>query len=275
MNIHNASAERVRTFRRDVWKFYRVHGRDDLPWRHTEDPYKILVCEVMLQQTQVPRVVPKYLDFLEAFPTVSHLAHADTHNVLELWQGLGYNRRALALKRAAAEVTRIHGGSMPVERVDLERLPGVGAYTAGAVRVFAYNKPEVLIETNIRTVMFNEFFENAITVSDRELHSLVEQTLDTRKPREWYWALMDLGAHLKRAGVRVNNMSRHYKKQPTFKGSDRQIRGAIIRTLVQQGSMGQQRLVRTLSFPSERVKEQVRALTREGMLQKKDRKVSL
>jgi A/G-specific adenine glycosylase len=267
--------ERIRALKRRVWNYYRKNGRHDLPWRKTHDPYRIVVSEVMLQQTQVQRVIPKYENFLKTFPTVKRLARASPREVLAHWQGLGYNRRALALHRMASEVVLHHGGMMPKERVVLERLPGIGVYTAGAVRVFAFGEPEVLVETNIRTVMLHELMPERTDVSDTELRHLVELTLDTRRPREWYWALMDLGAHLKRSGVRLNNRSKHYKKQPAFGGSDRQIRGAIIRALIQKGSMHEHALAAVVAFPKARVIRQVEALVREGMMRRKGKVVSL
>ena len=267
--------ERIRALKRTVWSHYRKHGRHDLPWRMTQDPYRIVVSEVMLQQTQVQRVMPKYEEFLKSFPTIQRLARAHPKEVLERWQGLGYNRRALALHRMAKEVVEHYDGHVPKERAALERLPGIGVYTAGAVRVFAFGEPEVLVETNIRTVMLSEIIPDRTAVSDTELRELVLRTLDTRRPREWYWALMDLGAHLKRSGVRLNDRSRHYKKQPAFSGSDRQIRGAIVRVLIQKGSMYEHRLVEEVAFPKARVVRQVDALVQEGIMRRKGKAISL
>jgi A/G-specific adenine glycosylase len=222
-------------FRRTVWNFYRKSGRHDLPWRKTRDPYKILVSEVMLQQTQVERVIPFYRNFLKRFPTPQSLAEAPLADVLAAWQGLGYNRRAKLLREAARELA-----SKPhfVTRFDLvkelEELPGVGPYTARAVAAFAFNADTVFIETNIRTVIIHRFFSGEGTtpyggkVPDKEIEAIVAASLPKGRAREWYGALMDYGTYLKRSGVRVNARSAGYVKQAKFEGSVRQVRGAIL-----------------------------------------------
>lgn len=221
-----------KAFQAQIWAFYGHSGRHNLPWRKTKDPYKILVSEVMLQQTQVSRVLEKYPEFLKKFPTVKTLAQASLAEVLRTWQGMGYNRRALALKRLAEVVVHEHGGKVPRSRTELEALPGVGPYTAGAVRAFAWNEPEVFIETNIRRIFIHHFFKDRAGVSDRDIAPLVAQTLDTMNPREWYWAVMDYGAYLpKVAHKNPNTQSKHYTKQSMFKGSLRELRGKVLRAL--------------------------------------------
>ena len=175
-------------FIKTVWDFYHQSGRHDLPWRKTTNPYHIAVSELMLQQTQVVRVVPKYKAFLELFPTVEVLTAAPLGNVLKAWQGLGYNRRAKFLWQAAQAVVDIHHKTWPKTLVELKTLPGIGNYTAGAIMNFAYNKPVPLIETNIRTVYLHHFFLQQEVVSDKELLPVIERTLDEENPREWNWA---------------------------------------------------------------------------------------
>ncbi len=222
----------VRTFQAQILGFYGHSGRHTLPWRGTRNAYKILVSEVMLQQTQVARVLEKYPEFLKAFPNVEALAKAPLSQVLKVWQGMGYNRRALALKRMAEKIITEHRGKIPRGRAELESLPGVGAYTAGAVRAFAFNEPEIFIETNIRRIFIHHFFKDKEGISDKEILSLVEATLDTRNPREWYYALMDFGSHLpKVTRTNSNTQSKHYAKQSTFKGSRRELRGKVLRAL--------------------------------------------
>lgn len=224
--------QQIRTFQAQIWAFYERSGRQGLPWRKTKNPYKILVSEVMLQQTQVSRVLEKYPVFLKAFPTVRSLAEAPLSDVLRAWQGMGYNRRALALKRAAEKIVTELKGKIPRERHELEALPGIGSYTASAVRAFAFNEPEVFIETNIRRIFIHHFFNNKKEVADKEILPSVEATLDPKNPREWYYALMDYGAHLpKIAQKNPNTQSKHYVKQSTFKGSLRELRGKIIRAM--------------------------------------------
>ncbi len=219
---------RVRLFQEKILAYFRVHKRD-LPWRETEDPYQILVSEIMLQQTQAERVVLKYHNFLAQFPTVQTLADAPVGEVLKAWQGLGYNRRALHLKRAALILSREHGGEVPRSFAALDALPGVGAYTASAVLAFAHNEPTVFIETNIRTVFLHHFFLTRRKVADTEILKLVKETLPTKDAREWYSALMDYGAMLKRTVGNPNVKSAQYAKQSRFKGSRRELRGEILR----------------------------------------------
>lgn len=216
---------------RAVWEHYREHGRHHLPWRTKVTPYRVLVSEVMLQQTQVDRVVPKYHAFIGAFPSVRDLAAAPLRDVLRLWQGLGYNRRARYLHEAAKCVVLEHAGRFPKTYHALRALPGVGPYTAGAIMAFAYNEPVGLIETNVRAVYLHHCFPRRDAVRDSELMPIIERTLDRERPREWYYALMDYGSHLKRSGENPSRRSKHHTNQSVFAGSDRQLRGAIIRVL--------------------------------------------
>lgn len=226
------SPVQIKAFQAQIWAFYGASGRYNLPWRKTKNPYKILVSEIMLQQTQVSRVLEKYPLFLKKFPTIEALAEASLAEVLKVWQGMGYNRRALALKRIAEQVMSEHKGKIPRGRSELESLPGIGPYTRGAVRAFAFNLPEIFIETNVRRIFIHHFFKDKEGISDDEIIPLVEITLDTTNPREWYYALMDYGAHLPKVTRKNSNtQSRHYTKQSKFSGSLRELRGKIIREL--------------------------------------------
>lgn len=223
--------ERVRalaTFQTVVRGHYRTEGRD-LPWRHTRDPYRILVSEFMLQQTQVSRVVPKYEAFCTLFPTVGSLAAAPTAGVLAAWQGLGYNRRALNLRRSAATIELEYGGAVPRDMSDLLRLPGVGWATAAAVSAFAFGIPIPFLETNIRAVFIHHFFRQCDRVPDSDILPLVEATLDRENPREWYYALMDYGSLLKRTHANPARKSAHAATQTPFAGSHRQLRAGLLR----------------------------------------------
>ncbi len=215
--------------------FYKTDARKHLPWRKTRDAYKILVSELMLQQTQVDRVVPFYTAFVKKYPTPQKLAKAKLSNVLKSWQGLGYNRRAKFLHDAAKVIVKNGWPS------DLEELPGVGHYTARAVAAFAYNKPEVFIETNIRTVLFHHLDSGPSSIKktlDAELLPLVAEALKKSKmqPRDFYAALMDYGSYLKKQGVKLNSRSKHYTKQSKFEGSARQRRAAKLRALLKKGA---------------------------------------
>lgn len=236
-------------FKKTIWKYYRAHGRHDLSWRKTRDPYAILVSEIMLQQTQVGRVKTYYEKFLKKFPNFKSLARAKKEDVLRLWQGLGYNRRALAIWNLSKIVLEKFNGKLPRTRDELESLPGVGPGTSGALMVFAFNKPDVFIETNIRRVFIHFFFPSGrpgtkthTKVTDEELERYIKATLDRKDPREWYYALMDYGAMLgataqksAKSGKRPQNPNRrsaHYKKQSPFAGSDRALRGKLLRSIL-------------------------------------------
>ncbi|MBL1434289.1 A/G-specific adenine glycosylase [Candidatus Wolfebacteria bacterium] len=254
-------------FKKTVWDFYKKDGRS-FPWRNTKNPYHIWVSEIMLQQTQVARVIPRYSSFLKEFKTIKSLADASLSEVLKEWQGLGYNRRAKYLHEGAKYILLKYKGIFPKE--NMQCVPGIGPYTEAAIQAFAFNKGIPCIETNIRTVFTHHFFKNKKNVHDKEILRLIEETLDTKNPREWYWALMDYGAALKSSGVQINNKSRHYIKQSVFKGSDREVRGTIIRTLTEQKSLEN-------LFPTRRKQFniQLQKLCLEGFVEKKKGKYKL
>jgi len=218
-------------FRRVVYGYYKKNRRD-MPWRRTHDPYRILVSEIMLQQTQVSRVTEKYREFIRAFPTIRSLARAPLQEILRVWQGLGYNRRALLLQKLARIVVSQYEGRVPDERAALRGLPGIGDATAGALCAFAFDQPVAFIETNIRAAYIHHFFRNRTKVSDGELMPLAARTIDAAHPREWYYALMDYGSYLKRVSANPARRSSHYAKQARFEGSDRQVRGRILKMLL-------------------------------------------
>lgn len=247
-----------------VWGFYHSDGRHDLPWRKTKDPYHILISEVMLQQTQVSRVIDFYTNFIKTWPTCDTLAAAPLSSVIVAWKGLGYNRRAKMLHECAKEVSRAR--VFPRTRENLLKLPGIGPYTAGAIMAFAYNKPAVMIETNIRTVYLYHYFTNQTEVTDAEVLKVIERTCDHDSACEWYWALMDYGAYLKKHVGSTNKKSKQYKKQPPFKGSTREVRGAILNVL-REHSVTMRSLARTLpQFAHVDVKTQLTVLEGEGMV---------
>ena len=264
MSIHSGhnSPARLRRLVRTVLTYHARYGRHTLPWRQTTDPYKILVSEVMLQQTQVDRVIPYYERFIKHFPTLQTLATAELKEVLVLWSGLGYNRRAKMLHEAAKEVMQKFNGKLPRTRAELESLRGVGPYTAGAILVFAYNDPEVLIETNIRSVLIHELFPTSRSVSDKRLMSVLDLlNAQTKSPREWYAALMDYGSFLKQKYPNPSRKSKHHTKQSRFEGSLRQVRGAILRAQTQGESLA---LIRK-KFP-DKFEEARSRLKAEGMI---------
>ncbi len=220
-------------FKALVWEFARTNSRT-MPWRTRPEPYYVLVSEIMLQQTQVERVVPKFELFTERYPSIELLAKAPLSEVLGLWSGLGYNRRAKFLLGAAQTIMTDFDGVFPQTKAELLSLPGVGVNTAGAIMAYAFNQPSVFIETNIRSVFFHHFFTTHEQVADKELSQKVEAMLDYEHPREWYWALMDYGTYLKKQGVGNIAQSSHYKKQSPLSGSIREMRGRIIRFLTKE-----------------------------------------
>lgn len=225
------SPTELAVFKQAVRQHYGLHGRD-LPWRSSRDPYHILLSEMMLQQTQVARVLPKYEMFLRAFPSLVSLAAAPFAEVLAVWSGLGYNRRALSLHRAAGEIVSHHAGAVPDSVDALQRLPGIGPNTAAAVCVFAFQQALVFIETNIRSAFLHHFFQGCPQVPDREILPLVTLTLDSVDPRTWYYALMDYGVWVKRTYGNPSRRSAHHTRQSTFTGSNRELRSGALRALL-------------------------------------------
>jgi A/G-specific adenine glycosylase len=225
----------------------------------------------MLQQTQVERVIDKYPTFLAAFPDFSMLAKAPLKKLLAVWQGMGYNRRALALKALAQEVLDGHSGRLPSDPDELMTLPGIGKYTAGAVAAFAFNKPVIFMDTNIRRVYIHAFFHDRENIHDDEIIPLLKRTMDAGKPRTWYNALMDYGAMLKREQVNPNRRSAHYAKQSPFENSNRQVRGRILKLLVQEAPLTRARIVIGTGMDLERVKENLVQMEKEGFIRKQGR----
>ncbi|HEU5187561.1 MAG TPA: hypothetical protein VFT87_03590 [Candidatus Saccharimonadales bacterium] len=255
-------------FQQTVWQFYRAHGRR-MPWRDTPTPYFVLVSEVMLQQTQVARVAPKFLQFMQLFPDFQTLAKAELGDVLRAWNGLGYNRRAKFLWQAARSIVQM---DFPKTADGLAALPGIGRNTAGAIVAYVYNQPVVFVETNIRTVFIHHFFEDQPAVSDAEISKLVQSALPSTDVRQWYWALMDYGSFLKTTTGSKLEKVKQYKKQGRFAGSQRQIRGHVLRLLAQdrlelhqlQAKITDQRLTTVLA-----------ALVNEGLVKTKDNSFSI
>jgi A/G-specific adenine glycosylase len=265
MTEHSLHQAAIAAFRGEVYAYYFAHRRQ-FPWRDTSDPYAIWVSEIMLQQTQAPRVVPKYLAFLERFPTVQELAEASPVELLQYWQGLGYNRRALNLQRGAQVVAAEFAGQLPSDEVELQRIPGIGPYTAAAIRAFAFNLPAMVLETNIRRAYLHHFFPGVEGVGDDLLKPLITESQDLSQPREWYWALMDYGSYLGDILPNANRRSKHYTKQSKFEGSHRQVRGAVLKALLVQGSQPAGKLLEMLAVAPERLQLVLAELRQEGFL---------
>ncbi len=233
----------------------------DMPWRRDTRPYYVLVSELMLQQTQVDRVIPKFGALINEFPNEKLLAQASLADVLRMWQGLGYNRRAKFLHEAAKKIVEV--GSFPDDETGLVSLPGVGKNTAGAIRAYAYNQPAIFIETNVRAVYIHHFFGDKDLVDDKDIYELMTKTIDKEHPREFYWALMDYGSYLKRQGV-LPGRSRHYKKQAPLKGSIREVRGQII-AMLSKGDIKESEL-RTNLASDERFVPALAGLVKDGLV---------
>lgn len=260
-------SDKISGFQREVWKHFKKHNRD-LPWRKTRDPYKVLVSEIMLQQTQAERVVPKYHEFLRSFPDVRTLARASLRDVLKIWQGLGYNRRAKALHETAKIVSDKYNGIFPKKKEELELFPGIGSYTAGAVLVFSHNKSIPLIETNIRQVYLHHFFKDEKEVNDKEILSIVETTMESPASL-WYNALMDYGAYLKQTYGNINKRSRHFTKQSKFAGSHRQVRGNILKYLSVHEKGTLQSISSALNEKQKRIEKALLELEKEALISRK------
>ncbi|HZW60608.1 MAG TPA: hypothetical protein VFF04_00100 [Candidatus Babeliales bacterium] len=255
----------IQSFKHFIWQFYILHQRS-FAWRHVDDPYKVLVSEVMLQQTQTYRVETKYEEFITTFPDFESLASAQLRDVLAVWQGLGYNRRGKFLHSLAQQVVQNYHGKLPDKPEELVKLPGIGKATAASICAFAFNKPTVFIETNIRAVYIHSFFKDKQEVHDNELFPLVQATVDQNNPREWYYALMDYGVYLKKLYPNPSRRSAHHTTQSRFEGSDRQIRGFVLKLLTQHSYLTLHEIVNSTKKESARVEKIVNQLCAEGFI---------
>ena len=252
----------MNNFKKEIWNYYTTNRRD-MPWRTDTRPYYVVVSEIMLQQTQVHRVVHKFESFMKRFPDWNSLVQASTRDVLQEWSGLGYNRRALYLKRIAETITlnenarkttqnsvkeTFKNSPLPKTYDALRALPGIGPNTAGSILAFAYNIPFPFIETNIRSVFIHFFFPEiekregkkaCKKISDDQLMPFIEEALQDPKirknPREWYYALMDYGSMLKKTLPNPSRRSAHHVQQKPFKGSNRELRSRILKLVMGKG----------------------------------------
>jgi A/G-specific adenine glycosylase len=263
--VNKLNQSSIRKFKGTIYQYYHKNKRT-FPWRETRDPYHILVSEIMLQQTQTDRVVYKYQLFLKTFPTFKSLAKSPLNKVLKVWQGLGYNRRAVSLHKTAQIIVYQYQGKLPESVDELIELPGIGHYTASAICAFAFNQPTTFIETNIRRIYIHFFFQKKRKVDDKDILPLVEQTLDKKNPRVWYYALMDYGVMLKKRVPNPNRKSTHYAKQSKFEGSNRQIRGMILKALLKEPKLTESKLVQKLNLDKDKVKRNLIQLKKEGFI---------
>ena len=277
--------EIIQSFQKMILDYYNSHERN-LPWRNEKDPYKIFISEMMLQQTQAERVVEKYFQFIQKYPDFKSLSESSLQEVLKLWKGLGYNRRAIWMKEAAKIIFIDYSGKLPSDPSTLEKLKGIGHATAREMITFSYNIPTVFIETNIRRVFIYFFFNQKSPVNDSEIISLVEKTVYKENPREWYYALMDYGVMLKKKfpSKNPNKKSKGYRKQAPFKGSNRELRGKILDIILKNPGIELENIINRIKFLnkeltirtlSEKIKNNIMKLEEEGFIVNIDGKLKV
>ena len=267
--------EVIKLFQKIIYEYYKNHKRK-FPFRENITPYNVLVSEIMLQQTQTGRVSEKFLRFIAKFPDFLSLSKASLEQILKEWKGLGYNRRAIALKKIAEIVINDYNGKLPESIEELKLFPQIGHNTASSILTFAFNKPMVFIETNIRRVYIYFFFPNRSKVNDKEIMSIVKKTVDKNNPRKWYYALMDYGVMLKKIHPELNKRSAHYRKQAPFKGSSRQIRGELLEMLIKNRTIGLSKIQKLFKVNDrKRIKNILNQLQKEGFIEIKENSVKL
>ena len=255
----------IENFHKTVISFYET-GKRNFPWRGNISPWGIMVSEFMLQQTPVERVIPFWEKWMNRWPSIKDLAGASMADVLAEWNGLGYNRRGYFLKRSAEMIVHYYDGRVPGVPQNLLPLPGIGAYMAGAIACFAYNYPSVFIETNIRSAVLHNFFVGQYNVKDKDIMPILDMAMDRKNPRKWYYALMDYGADIKKKNVNPDRRSAHYKQQSPFKGSFRQARGKILKTLITTGSGNVEELCMMTSIEMDQLCKALLILKKESLI---------
>ncbi|MFX1571869.1 MAG: A/G-specific adenine glycosylase [Promethearchaeota archaeon] len=277
-NLYKTSglaSEIIQSFHKIIYSYYKNFKRD-FPFREDITPYKVLISEIMLQQTQTTRVSEKFLEFIEQFPDFLALSKAPLDKVLKVWKGLGYNRRAVALKKIANIIITDYHGEVPDSIEILKSFPQIGHNTASSIVTFAFNKPTIFIETNIRNVYLYFFFPNKTHVQDKEILPIVERTIDKKSPREWYYALMDYGVMLKKTHPELNRKSAHYRVQTPFKGSNRELRGKILKSLIKTNTLHKSDFEKKfIKFDQKNVKIVLNQLEKEGFIKKEKNKITL
>lgn len=266
------SSQKIIQFQEKILFWYSEHQRN-LPWRKTRDPYKILLSEVMSQQTQIQRVIPKYEAWLVVFPTIEKLAQATTPEVLRLWSGLGYNRRALNLQKTAKMIVDNYQGKFPTTPEELEKLPGIGRYTSRAVACFAFDKQVAVVDTNIRKVIAVEFFDGQLP-TEKVIEEVAQELLPVGKAYEWNQALMDY------AGMMLKEYRIPVPKQSHFFTSNRYVRGQIVKKLVTEHAVSLKELTKHFQKQGREVDQKVlekivKELQKEGFLVQKNDTLSL
>jgi A/G-specific adenine glycosylase len=264
----------IKTFQNIIYSYFKQYGRD-FPFRKEINPYNIVISEMMLQQTQTNRVAEKFQQFIQEFPDFQSLAKAPLNDVLKIWQGLGYNRRAIALKSIAERVSEDYDGILPADVEILKSFPQIGHNTASSIVAFAFNIPTFFIEVNIRRVYIYFFFPGTSSIQDNLIMPIVRKTVDSSNVRKWYYALMDYGVMLKKSHPELNKRSAHYRKQSKFKGSTREIRGKILKFLIESSSLTESELIKKLKIEPKMVKEILKLLIKEGFIKQENNQFSI
>jgi len=266
--------EVIKPFQNIIYSYFKQYGRD-FPFRDEISPYNVVISEMMLQQTQTNRVVEKFQQFIQKFPDFQSLANASLNDVLKVWQGLGYNRRAMALKKIAEKVVNEFDGTLPADVEILKSFPQIGHNTASSIVAFAFNMPTFFIEVNIRRVYIYFFFPGTSSIDDRVIMPIVRKTLDRSNVRKWYYALMDFGVMLKKTHPELNKRSAHYRKQSKFKGSNREIRGKILKLLITSNNLTEVEISKELEIDSNKLKEIMNLLIKEGFIKQESNQFSI
>lgn len=266
--------KQIEKFQNEILTYYKNNKRP-MVWRNISNPYKIFVSEMMLQQTQVKRVKIKYAEFINRFPTIVSVAQANKTDILKIWQGLGYNRRALFIKNTCDEILSKHNGVFPTDVHILTTLPGIGPATAAALCAFAYNQPVFYIETNIRSVLLYFFFKDKQNVHDKEILTVLKRvspqfSLHAISPRDWYYALYDYGTFLKKSlgknKTKLHSQSKHYNKQSKFEGSFRQKRANILTLKLNDATISDSVIIDTLGIHPQEFEDVIESLHKDGLL---------
>jgi len=266
--------EVIKPFQNIIYSYFKQYGRD-FPFRDEISPYNVVISEMMLQQTQTNRVVEKFQQFIQKFPDFQSLASASLNDVLKVWQGLGYNRRAMALKKIAEKVVTEFDGILPADVEILKTFPQIGHNTASSIVAFAFNMPTFFIEVNIRRVYTYFFFPGTSSIEDSVIMPIVRKTLDRSNVRKWYYALMDFGVMLKKTHPELNKRSAHYRKQSKFKGSSREIRGKILKLLITSSNLTEVEISKELEIDSKKLKEIMNLLIKEGFIKQEGNQFSI
>lgn len=260
--------EKISDFHTKLFSWYK-ENKKNYPWRKTTDPYHIMVSEFMLQQTQTARVVPKYLAFIDKFPTLESLANSENREILELWSGLGYNRRAIWLKEAAQNILSL--GTFPKNHIELKKIKGIGNYTSRAIIIFAFNADVATVDTNIRRIFIHEGFATEET-KEKELFDIAQQLLPKNRSSEYHSALMDYGnTILTSAKTKIKPKT----TQSKFKGSTRQYRGLIIKYLTIHHAASKSEIIKECSIPEEKADEIFSKLEKDRLLIKEKENYSI